>query len=242
MKKYNLITVLYSILLILSGCSGSTGERETISLNGTWQIAGGKKDIIPPVYNHTITVPGLVTLAEPAIENAAPSVPDRYSDRNPNKYYPQQDSVRDAYWYRRMVTISKKVPEVALLKVGKAMFGTKVYVNGALVGEHLPSFTPGYFDLKNFLVKGDNELVIAVGSCRNSLPSDVPDGFDYEKVKYISGIYDNVDLILSGTPFIKNVQVAPDVKNMQARVQAVLVNPGEANSSAEVHLPFSYQR
>lgn len=231
MKKLNLLSFLFTVLLILNGCSGKSGQRETISLNGTWQIAEGKKDIMPPVYNHTITVPGLVTLAEPEFENAAPPVPDRYSDRNPNKYYPQQDSIRDAYWYRKMVTISKNIPEVALLKVGKAMFGTKVFVNGTFVGEHLPSFTPGYFDLKKFLVKGENELLIAVGSCRNSLPSDVPDGFDYEKVRYISGIYDNVELILSGTPYIKNVQVAPDVKNMQARVQALLINPGEANNS-----------
>ncbi|MBI5009032.1 MAG: hypothetical protein HZB98_05170 [Bacteroidia bacterium] len=149
MKKYSLLTILFSVLLILSGCSGSTENRETISLNGIWQIAEGKKNIMPPVYNHTITVPGLVTLAEPAFENAAPPVPDRYSDRNPNKYYPQQDSIRDAYWYRKMVNISKKIPEIALLKVGKAMFGTKIFVNGTFVGEHLPSFTPGYFELKH---------------------------------------------------------------------------------------------
>ena len=42
--------------------------------------------------------------------------------------------------------------------------------------------------------------------------SDMPDGFDYEKVRYISGIFDNVDLILSGTPYIQNVQVAPDIE------------------------------
>jgi beta-galactosidase len=231
MKNRILPPVLLTVFLVISACSATTSERETISLNGIWQIAEGKKDIMPPVYNRTIAVPGLVTLAEPAFENAAPPVPDRYSDRNPNKYYPQHDSIRDAYWYRRMVKITKNIPEIAVLKVGKAMFGTKVFVNGTYVGEHLPSFTPGYFDLKKFLVKGDNELVIAVGSCRNSLPGDVPDGFDYEKQRYISGIYDNVDLILSGTPFIKNVQVAPDVKNMQARVQAVLNNPGEVKNS-----------
>ena len=232
MKNYRIISLIVAVLYCLTGCSEKKGERETISLNGVWQIAEGKKDIIPPVYNHTIVVPGLVTLAEPAIENAAPPVPDRNSpELNPNILYVQQDSLRDAYWYRRIITISKNIPANALLKVGKAMFGTRVYVNGILAGEHLPSFTPGWFEIGKLLEKGDNELVIAVGSCRNSLPPDVPDGFDYEKQRYIPGIYDNVELILSGNPFIRNVQVAPDIRNTQARVQVTLFNGGEPLTS-----------
>ncbi len=226
MKKIILCSSVAFFVLLYSGCTAKVGNRQTLSLNGTWQLAEGKKDIMPPVYNHTVPVPGLVTLAQPAIDNVAPPVPDRYSDRNPNNYYPQQDSIRDAYWYRRTVTIADDSPDVVLLKVGKAMFGTKVYVNGTLAGEHLPSFTPGYFNLRGYLKKGDNELVIAVGSCRNSLPEDIPDGFDYEKVRYISGIYDNVELILSSSPFIRNVQVAPDIKNKSANIRATILNSG----------------
>ena len=228
MKNYSRLSFLIAVIFILSACAGNKGMRETMSLNGTWQIAEGKKDIIPPVFSRTIEVPGLVYMAEPSFENAAPPVPDRNSPEfSPNILYTQQDSLRDAYWYRRMVTISKNIPETALLKVGKAMFGTKVYVNGTFAGEHLPGFTPGYFDLSRLLEKGDNEIIIAVGSCRNSLPQDVPDGFDYEKQRYISGIFDNVELILSGTPFIRNVQVAPDIKNMQAKVRVKIFNSGE---------------
>jgi hypothetical protein len=120
---------------------------------------------------------------------------------------------------------------MALLKVGKAMFGTRVYLNGTFIGEHLPCFTPGYFDLKKSLHKGENELIIALGSCRNSLPQNMPDGFDYEKKHYISGIFDNVDLILSGTPFIRNVQVAPDIEKKSARVQTILYNNSKSASS-----------
>jgi hypothetical protein len=32
----------------------------TILLNGTWQIAEGKKDIVPAKFDHTIQVPGLL--------------------------------------------------------------------------------------------------------------------------------------------------------------------------------------
>ncbi|HYJ62349.1 MAG TPA: hypothetical protein VEV62_01290, partial [Parafilimonas sp.] len=45
-----------------------------ISLDGTWQIAEGKKDIIPEKFNHTIQVPGLVTLAVPSFKDVGPKV------------------------------------------------------------------------------------------------------------------------------------------------------------------------
>jgi beta-galactosidase len=171
-------------------------------------------------------------MAQPAFVNAAPKVADRFAiDKNPELFYHQQDSLRETYWYRRTVNISQNIPEIALLKVAKAMFGTRVYLNGIYIGEHLPCFTPGYFDLKKSLKKGENELIIAVGSCRNSLPQDIPDGFDYEKERYISGIFDNVELILSGTPYIRNVQVAPDIEKKAARIQTILHNSGKSVSS-----------
>lgn len=235
MNRTSIYSAFTLIILISYSCGTNENKREVFSLNGTWQIAEGKKDIVPKVFNHTVPVPGIIALVQPPFENAAPPVPDRYSDRNPNKYYPQIDSLRDVYWYRRMFTITSSIPEVALLKVGKAMFGTWVFVNGTFAGEHLPSFTPGYLDISGFVRKGENELIIAVGSCRNSLPPEVPDGFDYEKNRYISGIYDNVDLILSNYPFIKNVQVAPDIKNKSAKVRLTIINKGE-NMDSKIRL------
>src|SRR5690606_37391490 len=102
-------------------------------------------------------------------------------------------------------------PAVALLKIAKAKYGTKVILNEQDLGEHLPSFTPGYYNVKNVLKKGENELIIRIGSSRDALPPSIPDGFDYEKERYIPGIYDNVELILSGNPHIVNVQTAPDI-------------------------------
>ena len=87
MKKIILCSSVAFFVLLYSGCTAKVGNRQTLSLNGTWQLAEGKKDIMPPVYNHTVPVPGLVTLAQPAIDNVAPPVPDRYSDRNPNLFH-----------------------------------------------------------------------------------------------------------------------------------------------------------
>lgn len=232
MKRNILLLFLTLCTLTFVECTQKTDKRSTISLNGIWQITDGRKDVIPSKFDRTIFVPGLITQTQPAFVNAAPAVADRVAiDKNLDLFYHQQDSLRETYWYHRTFKIMQKIPEIALLKVGKAMFGTRVYLNGTYIGEHLPCFTPGYFDLKKAIHKGENDLIIAVGSCRNSLPQDMPDGFDYEKKHYISGIFDNIDLILSGTPYIRNLQVAPDIKKKSARIQAIIYNPGASASS-----------
>ena len=141
---------------------------------------------------------------------------------------PQKDPERDAFWYRRTFTLDGPLPAVAKLKVAKAMFGTRVFLNGTLLGDHVPSFTPGYFDAKPALKTGSNEILIRVGADRDAVGRAYPDGFDFEKQRYIPGIFDSVELILSGTPHFVTVQAAPDVAGKTVRVQAVLRNDGEA--------------
>ena len=89
---------------------------------------------------------------------------------------PQKDPRRDAFWYRRTFTVEGTIPAIALLKIHKARYGTKVWLNGQDIGEHLPCFTPAWLDVKKSL-KGSgqqNELIIRVGADRESRPTDVP--------------------------------------------------------------------
>jgi hypothetical protein len=220
-------TIIVVTLIVLSSTfskAQNNSGRNTVSLNGNWQIAEGTNDVIPTNYNHTVVVPGLVSLAVPAFKNVGPKVKDRGS-------ISQSDPLREAFWYRKTFTIKDAIPTIAVLKISKAMYGTKVYLNGKDLGEHLPCFTPGYFDTKGVLKEGLNEIVIRVGSSRNSVPLSIPNGFDFEKEHYIPGIYDNVQLILSGTPNIVRVQTVPDIINKQVRVQVDVANFGEAKTS-----------
>ncbi|MBN2316396.1 MAG: hypothetical protein JXM79_20885, partial [Sedimentisphaerales bacterium] len=127
---------------------------------------------------------------------------------------------REAFWYRRTFTLDKSIPDIAILKIHKAKYGTKVFLNDHIVGEHLPCFTPALLDVKNFLNDSgqENELIVRVGADRESLPEGVPTGWDFEKYLYIPGIYDSVELILTRTPYIVNVQTAPDLENSRVKV------------------------
>lgn len=177
--------------------------RQVISLDGTWQVAEGGFDRAPRSFGHQVPVPGLLDMAEPALADVGKS-----------------NNVQRAFWYRRVFKVDGPVPAVAQLKVHKAKYGMKVFLNGQLVGDHLPCFTPAYFNVKSPL-RGEgqeNELIIRLGAHRDNLPADMPTGWDFEKYLYLPGIYDSVEVILAGEAYIGNVQTVPDVPHQRVRV------------------------
>lgn len=192
------------LAILLVGCGKSGNTRKEISLNGSWEIAlSDTGALMPSVFPARIPVPGLVDMASPGIDS--------------------QDTVyqNSVYWYRRTFALHDLKSQIIQLKINKSCYHTHVYINGKLVGENVYSFTPSLFDIKPSLNEDglDNEIVIAVG-CRNNLPDTVTNGWDFEKIKYTPGIYDDVKIIQSGFPHINNIQVVPDIEKKQVRVLA----------------------
>ena len=213
-------------LLGLLPFAGFAAKRQVVSLDGTWRIAEGGLEAVPAAFERDVPVPGLADMAVPPFVEPGPTVASR-KDQVPNK-----DPRRDAFWYRRTFRLDGPVPAVAQIKVRKAMFGTRVILNGRTLGDHRPCFTPGYFDARPALRVGENELLIRVGADRRAVGAGIPSGFDFEKARYIPGIFDSVELILSGTPHFTQVQAAPDLAGRAVRVQAVLRNGGAAAAGA----------
>ena len=121
------------LLMVLSGPM-AFAQRQTVPLNGTWEIDDSvAADQPPQVYTHTVPVPGLAHSARPAFADV-----DQFSGGVSHQQ-------RNWFWYRRKFTASAK-HEVAILKVSKAQFGIEVYLNGTLLGTHWPCFTAAYFD------------------------------------------------------------------------------------------------
>src|SRR5438067_1456545 len=77
--------LLLTIAVVVAGCStflrpSSTDFlREVIPLDGTWQIAEGHMEQLPTSFEHSVPVPGLVSLARPAFVEPGPIVKDRQS-------------------------------------------------------------------------------------------------------------------------------------------------------------------
>jgi hypothetical protein len=174
-------------LIVTASVYGNVGKApmqsgwKVISLNGTWQIAEGGMEKIPAKFDHEVVVPGLVDMAQPEFKEPGPKVADRSS-------ISQKDPRRDAFWYRRTFNLSDPIAMFVQLKIGKAMYGTRVFLNGKMIGDHAPCFTPGLFDVKDALKVGENELIIRVGADRNAVANLVESGTDGEKSRFIPGI------------------------------------------------------
>ena len=215
MNRINLL--FFSVLTVFFlSCTDNSPKRQTIRLDGEWKIAktGGE---LPSMFASTIPVPGLVDMAVPAIDTLGTLYPDGW------------------YWHQRKFDLADTDFEKIELKIFKAKYHTKVYINGKFAGENLYCFTPSYFDIKPFLLPAGqtNEIVIGIG-CKSQLPDTIPDGNDFEKLKYIPGIYDHVEITLSDKPYINNIQCVPDIVNEKLRVIAEI----ETNSSNKIKLMY----
>ncbi|ANH81212.1 hypothetical protein A8C56_09655 [Niabella ginsenosidivorans] len=195
-------------VLLLASCKRPAVSRQVISLNGEWQLAK-TNGALPVRYTSVVPVPGLVDLAAPSVDTAGALYKGGW------------------YWYKRRFDLADTSFDIIRLKVFKARYHTKVYINDQYVGENLYSFTPAYFDLKPYVkANAINSIIIGVG-CRDQLPDTIQNGHDYEIDRYIPGIYDEVELTLAHKPFIRNVQCAPDIHKKKVRVLAEI----ESNTS-----------
>jgi hypothetical protein len=175
-----------------------------ISLDGEWDIAEGSKQQVPALFLSKVPVPGLVTSAKPGFKAVG-----------------EENTLREAYWYRTRFKIPGNLPALARLKIFKSMFGTKVFLNGKAVGESELNFTSLYFNLTPFL-KGnnsENELIVRVGAHISAVSDSVVTGGDPERNRYPPGLYDHVQLILSDDVYVQRTQVAPDITNKSIKVE-----------------------
>ena len=194
---------IFPVLLTFFSCQQDDTLRKEICLNGEWEITKTNSfEVIPSTFTSQVKVPGLVDLAIPALDTT----------RN----YKQ-----GVYWYKTQFTIDDEYPEVISLKIGKSKYHARIYVNDKQVGDQFYNFTAANFDIKEFLnARGEiNELVIGVGTV-NQLPDTVIWGHDFEKLTYIPGIYDDVKIVLSGLPFIRNIQTIPLIQAEKVRIVA----------------------
>ena len=210
--------IFFSIftLCLMTSCDKSN-NRLTVNLNGEWQITktGGA---LPETFLSVVNVPGLVDNASPALDTLGTLYPEGW------------------YWHKRQFNLENTDFDIIELKIFKAKYHTKVYINGKFAGENFYCFTPSYFDIKPYLLPPgqSNEIIIGVG-CKSQLPDNIPDGNDFEKIKYIPGVYDNVEITLSNKPFIRNIQCVPDVENEKLRVIAEI----ETEASGSLNLEYN---
>ncbi|MFV0345461.1 MAG: glycoside hydrolase family 2 protein [Bacteroidales bacterium] len=240
MRNTNLkiaVKIILSVwfLFICNSCqTNNTEKRKTISLDGNWDIAKGVIDIKPDSYDKTARVPGLIDDLPFTADSEAK---DNESIKNQGaslRHLP--DSMSDnAYWYRTTFSAPDYKADIQQLNLRKVKYGSSIYINGQKVKEHSYNFTSNLVDITQYLKKDSiNTLEVCVGAERfNKLASTV-NGFDFEKRKYIPGIYDRVTLSSASAPFVANVQIAPKIDDSSIDLETELFNPKDRSITGNI--------
>jgi hypothetical protein len=202
--------------------AGAEDPRTTISLNGTWEFDQTLNAFPPSKFTRKISVPGLIHLAEPRIEEY-----DKFFKRPGKAESVEQfnlynlDYTPRYSWYRKTVFIPKELEnKEGMITIKKSQYVTQVYINGMDMGTSIACYTPIEFPVNNAVKFGaENEILIRVGE-RTWLPAEAAGGTDKEKEHYLPGIWDDVLLSFTGNIRINRLLVLPSVENKKLTIKA----------------------
>jgi beta-galactosidase len=257
-KRREFLSLLASFLTFLASMIAGAGAevpaaRTALLLDGPWQIdETNAQDELPRAFRHSVAVPGLVNLARPAFADVDQFESQELIASNIRRgRLPESARIhtpgltrqtRNYFWYRKTFR-APSARAVALLQIGKAQFGTAVWLNGTKLSEYSGCFSASHFDLTDAIHWGaSNELTVRIGAHPGVLPVTFPAGTDFEKLKWTPGIYDSVWVYFADNPVIANVQVAPRLSPPAITVQTRLKNYGPACETVLRHRvePWKY--
>ena len=167
------------------------------NLNGLWDFELTAKSNSPREYDRKILVPY-------PVESALSGIKEEVGAEN-------------RMWYRRNFTVKQPHENGrVLLQFGAVDWHAHVYINGNLVGDHMGGYDPFSFDITDFLIKGEQEIIVTVWD-----PTDIgsqPVGkqtHDPRAIWYtaVSGIWQTVWLEYVPNAFINSVKISPDIDN-----------------------------
>jgi beta-galactosidase/beta-glucuronidase len=213
----NKLVVIILVLLVAE----ASAQRTIIDLNGNWMFDRTEKAFPPKKFSRTIPVPGLIHLATPKIEdyNIWFKKPETVVAKDAHSVY-DIDYVPKYNWYKKTILIDKAhAGSQVLLRIKKSQYVTQVYVNGIDMGTSIECYTPVEMPITRAVKFGEeNEILIKVGD-RYWLPPQAAGSTDKEKEHYLPGIWDDVELIVSGDIQVHNTLFLPDAKNGKVKAK-----------------------
>ncbi len=200
------------------------GERLTVELDGTWAIGTRR---ITEGRSVPETVP-----ADLDFINSIP-VPGLWH----SAAYDLGEYGGVMAWYRKTVVLEDDPDGQALLYIGSAQYGRHIYVNGRYVDSYEYNYSHSYTDISGYLKKGENELVIMLGSWSQQFsdPATVAHVlYDGESTEDEPGITDSVSLIFNAAPEVQSVRTNPDLGKGSVQVQVTLKNRSDKPVTSDV--------
>ena len=178
-------------------------RKSFVNLNGYWDYAITKNDVLPSVYDGKILVP--------------------FSPESPLSGVNRQLQPQEFLYYRTWFTLAKSfVKDIVLLNFGAVDCICDVYVNGQLVGRHEGGYTAFSVDVTSALKDTDNELIVRVRDFTdtkyysNGKQSTRRGGMWYTPQ---SGIWQTVWLESVPAQYIQGLRITPSIDTASVTVE-----------------------
>ena len=186
-----------------------------ICLNGTWEYAIRKEEIIPDSFDGEILVPYSPEVEKSGVNKVV--MPDDY------------------LFHRLHYEIPKEfIKDKVILHFGAVDQIAEVFINGQFAIKHIGGFLPFSVDIKPFLKDNNVEIILRVVDTTNASyhssgkQSLNPGGIWY---KPQSGIYMPVWMESVSNGYIESLKITPDIDK-----KLVKISFKSANKSAKLHL------
>jgi beta-glucuronidase len=231
---------------------GWLDSRNTRSLNGQWSIIVDPMGVGNPGspfggYPLNRQNTSGMTLVEYDFDKAQKiNVPGDINTQDPKLFF-----YRDGFWmFRRFEAQVPDAGQRSLLHFGAANFTATIFLNGQAVGQHVGGYVPFHFDVTDFLVDGDNVLLVHIDNRLDdsTIPTGRTDWWPYggltrdvhlvnvprahivnAKLALAKGADNLIDLSLTSTGFEADTPVRLRIDALNVDAEVALKRDGTAN-------------
>lgn len=235
-KWFNNLLILLSLAIVpvpysYAGEHLQVYYRESISLNGSWNIIvdpfeTGYYNYRLDAYDQLKNPPASAFFTDSKMQTPSDlveydfdrssvlEVPGDWNTQDPKLYY-----YEGTIWYRKKFEMSEtEAGSRVFLYFGAVNYKAEVYLNGRKIGTHIGGFTPFHFEITALLKENDNSLVVKVDNKRSkdAVPTVNTDWWNY------GGITREVKLIVVPEVFIRDFTIkleSPDGRKVSGFVK-----------------------
>ncbi len=132
---------------------------------------------------------------------------------------------KEHLWYRKKFTLNKCFEgKRTILHFSAVDYKSKIFINGNKVGSHIGGYNPFSFDITDYLVEGENVLIVQVADPTDSGWQDrgkqvhESTGFWYTAT---SGIWQTVWLEPVNEVHAEKIKITPDIDNSSINIKTI---------------------
>ena len=135
--------------------------------------------------------------------------------------------------YKREFNVTKEEKKRIVLHFGAVDYESQIYINNVFVGKHIGGYTSFSFDITDYVIDGDNEIVVLVydnvlDDSASGKQSDREESYGCYYTR-VTGIWQSVWLEFVPDCYIKSIRFYPNIELQNVKVEFETVGKGKAD-------------